>query len=230
MNVRTAPQERSWMNSTSQKFAYRCLPMAVANSHGWHICNGSSFSAEWDGSESVSGIVITPDDDQSAGVSSHFGYGILTFSVPCVFRTDAGVDLMVTGPFNSPKDGIYALSGIVETDWSPSTFTMNWKFTRPGKVRFELEEPFCLLYPVVRETIEKVKPQCLLLSDDEELHNQYLQWSKSRQAFLEELPDPSSRAAKIKWQKDYFLGSAECPSQGAGRHRTRLRLPEFFRE
>ena len=37
---------------------------------------------------------------------------------------------MVTGPFNQPKDAIQPLTAIVETDWAPFTFTMNWKFTR----------------------------------------------------------------------------------------------------
>ena len=39
---------------------------------------------------------------------------------------------MVQGPINRPKDGIAALPGIIETDWSPYSFTMNWMFTRPG--------------------------------------------------------------------------------------------------
>ena len=29
------------------------------------------------------------------------------------------------------------LAGVVETDWLPFPFTMNWLFTQPGRVRFE---------------------------------------------------------------------------------------------
>jgi Family of unknown function (DUF6065) len=43
-----------------------------------------------------------------------------------VFRTPPGCNLYVRGPANSPKDGIAALEGIIETDWSEATFTMNW--------------------------------------------------------------------------------------------------------
>ena len=53
------------------------------------------------------------------------------------------------GPINRPKDGIAALSGIIETDWSPYSFTMNWIFTRPDTpVRFEKGEPYCYIFPV----------------------------------------------------------------------------------
>ena len=51
---------------------------------------------------------------------SHFGHGILTFHMPCLFRTEPGVDLMVQGPINRPKDAIAPLSGIIETDGRPT--------------------------------------------------------------------------------------------------------------
>ena len=35
------------------------------------------------------------------------------------------------------------LVGLIETDWLPFPFTMNWVFTRPGRVRLEKGEPFC---------------------------------------------------------------------------------------
>jgi len=40
------------------------------------------------------------------------------------------------GPPNWPKDGVYPLSGLVETDWLPFPFTMNWQMTRAGSVSF----------------------------------------------------------------------------------------------
>ena len=41
------------------------------------------------------------------------------------------------------KDGIYPLTGVIETDWSPYTFTMNWRFTRRNhRVHFDAGEPY----------------------------------------------------------------------------------------
>ena len=72
-----------------------------------------------------------------------------------VFRTEPGWNLFVGGSPNEPKDGLYPLSGVIETDWAPYSFTMNWQFTRPDHwISFEEGEPFCFLYPVQRGLLE----------------------------------------------------------------------------
>jgi hypothetical protein len=77
-------------------------------------------------------------------VESHFGSGILTFNVGVIITTCPGYDLWVSGPVNEFKDGIQALSAVIETYWMLVVFTMNWKFTRSNfKVRFKKGESFC---------------------------------------------------------------------------------------
>ena len=120
------------MDATNQRFAYRCLPLNIANAYGWEVLCNAGFLAMWWGGEGLDSIVIEPDPGTIAPAISHFGHGILTFHLPCLFSTEPGAELMVQGPINRPKDGIAALSGVIETDWSPYSFTMNWMFTRPG--------------------------------------------------------------------------------------------------
>jgi len=43
-----APVERGWMDWTNQGFAYRCLPLNIANAHGWLLLNTVAFVAQWD--------------------------------------------------------------------------------------------------------------------------------------------------------------------------------------
>ena len=140
--IRPAPLEREWMNATHERFAYRCLPLNIANAHGWELLSPAGFTAGWTGKPGTDAVVIGPDAGTTAPAVSHFGHGILTFHIPALFRTEPGYDLMIQGPINRPKDGLYALSGVVETDWMPFSFTMNWVFTRPGALlRFEKDEP-----------------------------------------------------------------------------------------
>lgn len=228
LGLRPAPRERDWMDQTHEHYAYRCLPLNVANNYGWEVTCPSGFWVEWDGGNDRESIKIIPDPGTHAPAVSHFGYGVLTFHIPALFQTNAGVELMVMGPINRPKDGIYAMTGVVETEWSPYTFTMNWKLTRPGRVRFEAGEPFCHLMPLRRDVIENIQPQWKLLSENPELHDQHHLWVKSRHEFLEELPNPDSGAAKEKWQRGYFVGRdmRGCPAPG---HRTKLRLKKFER-
>ncbi|AIM02725.1 hypothetical protein VP03_05755 [Sinorhizobium meliloti] len=98
------------MNGTNQRFAYRCLPLNIANAHGWEILNAAGFSAVWDGGERENAVRNRPDPVTHAPAVSHFGSGTLTFHMPCLFKTDSGTDLFVTGPLNRPKDGIAALT------------------------------------------------------------------------------------------------------------------------
>ena len=64
------------------------------------------------------------------------------------------------------KDGIVPLDGLVETDWLPFTFTMNWRFTRRKTIRFEKGEPFCFVTLFPHGLIDEVAPRLADLSDD----------------------------------------------------------------
>jgi hypothetical protein len=230
-DIRPAPVDRDWMEATGNRFAYRCLPLTIANAHGWEILCGAGFETTWDGGAAPESIAIRPDRDTTAPAVSHFGHAVLTFHVPCLFQTDAGYDLMVQGPVNRPKDAIAPLTGIVETDWSPYTFTMNWIFTRPGiAIRFEKGEPFCHIFPVRRGELETVDPVLRQLSDAPELKRQHETWTASRTSFNTALKQPGSSATLEKWQKRYYRGLApEGERTVTGDHRTRLRLRAFHR-
>lgn len=229
LDIRPAPVERDWMDGTNDRFAYRCLPLNVANAHGWEILCPAAFSAVWNGSPDLAAIKIQYEDQNAQPCAiSHFGHGTLTFHIPCLFRTDAGWDLMAQGPVNRPKDGVAPLSGIIETDWAPYTFTMNWIFTQPEvDVRFEKGEPFCHIFPVQRGLLTAVEPEIKPISADPELQRQYQAWNQSREKFNSELKQPGSEAQAQRWQKMYYQGLSPDGVPAVEDHITRLRLKPF---
>ncbi|WP_420008256.1 DUF6065 family protein [Xanthomonas sacchari] len=229
LDVRPAPRERPWMDRTAERYAYRCLPLDIANAHGWELLCQTAFEAEWNGGNALDDLRVQPAPGTHAPAVSHFGYGVLTFHVPCLFRTEAGVDLYVTAPVNRPKDGIAGLTGLIETDWSPYTFTMNWQFTRPGRVRFEAGEPFCHFFPVQRRVLAETEPRWQPLSQTPELEREHQAWMRSRGQFLHDLEQPGSDASREGWQRSYFRGPApgQCPA--GVEHRVKLRLAPFTR-
>ena len=231
LDIRPAPYERDWMDATDQRYAYRCLPLTIANAHGWEILCTSGFSAYWNGTLHTDAIRIVPDHEGHHPAISHFGYGVLTFHVPAVFRTEPGYDLMVQGPINRPKDAIAPLSGLVETDWTPFTFTMNWQFTRPNTViRFEQGEPFCHIFPARRGELERLTPEIRPISDDPQLQAEFAAWTASRATFLDGLKKPDSDASAAKWQKHYYRGrNLEGDEIAGDGHRTKIRLAPFAR-
>ena len=228
LRIRPAPLERDWMDATGERFAYRCLPLNIANGHGWELLCPAGFRAIWDGGPGQDAVQVETEPGAAPTAVSHFGGGILTFHVPALFQTEPDVDLYVTGPVNRPKDGISALTGVVETDWSPYSFTMNWLFTRPDyRVRFEKDEPFCHIFPVRRGALETITPLAYSLADRPELERENKAWAAGRDSFNADLHRPESEAAKARWQKRYFQGETPSGQPGPDSHRSRLRLKPF---
>ena len=233
IRLRPAPVERDWMDASNQAFAYRCLPLAIANAHGWEILCPVAFEAEWTGSTDLEGVRITPLEDFGSypPAMSHFGEGVLTFHVGGLFRTDPGVNLWVTGPTNRPKHGIAPLTGVVETDWAVASFTMNWKFTAPGiRVRFERDEPICFVFPVGRGALDQIQPEVISISKaDRETYDSYAAWREQRSKFIGDLQVPGSDAARARWERSYFQGARADGTRGPPDHQTRIRLNPFKR-
>jgi hypothetical protein len=147
-----------------------------------------------------------------------------------LFRTEPGYDLMVVGPINRPKDGIAPLDGITETDWLTFTFTMNWQFTRPGRIVFERDEPFCFLSLIPYRALEEVRPEIVPLASDRELSTQFQAWRTSRLDFIDRLVKNEAEAARQGWQKFYVRGgdnpSGAVPS---ATHAAKIKLAEPVR-
>ena len=228
MQLVRAPASRSWMETTGERFANRCLPLLMANQAGWFILNSHSMCVTWDGGDDISSLHIEYlHGSEPYPAVSHFGYGILTWNIPYLFRTPPGINLLVRGPANLPKDGVYPLEGLVETDWSMATFTMNWKLTCAGEpVLFGLDEPICMMVPQQRGALEAYRPEIRELESAPEVYDGYLSWSENRRKFLADLKAPDSEAAAMAWQKDYFQGIAPDGTR-VTEHQTRLKLRDF---
>ena len=230
--IRPAPATRAWMDATPESFAYRCLPLNIANAHGWEILCPCGFEAEWDGGGETSAVAIRLDpgaDPQRAPVSL-FGQGVITFHVEAIFRTPPGWNLWIGGSPNRAKDAIAPLTGIVETDWSPFTFTMNWRFTRSGQpVRFEAMEPFGFLFPVQRVAVEAFEPAFAPLDADPATAERFRAWSAARDAFHARMQREPPKAAADRWQKHYYRGVDVSGEALVPDHRSKLRLKAFDR-
>lgn len=231
--IRPAAAARDWMTATPESFAYRCLPLDIANAHGWELLNPCRFDARWMGGSATSEVEIqvAPRNEPSVVPVSLFGQGVVTFHVPGLFRTPPGWNLWVGGSPNQPKDGIYPLTGIVETDWAPYTFTMNWRFTRRNHwVRFEEGEPICFFFPIQRGYLDDVTPKLLPLESDAETKRQFEAWSRSRNEFHARMAKETPSAGSEKWQKNYYRGMDIDSRPGSGDHQTRLHLKPFTSE
>lgn len=226
-----ASPPRAWMREVHKQFANRCLPLLIANQSGWFLLNPEPFRVTWDGNLGAGALKIEYVGG-APPVSAQFGHGVLTWHTGYLFRTPPGYNLAVGGPSNMPKDGIYALQGVVETDWAVAPFTMNWKFTRPNhSVTFEAGEPFCMIAPQRRHELEEFVPRIAPLEDEPELAAQWREFNDRRMlmqgvrqiAFNRE---GTAGGDRIPFERHYFEGTSPG-GWSALEHQKKLSLRKF---
>jgi hypothetical protein len=231
LDIHPAPRRRSWMDDTPGAFAYRCLPLSIANVHGWEIRSPCTVTARWSGGAAPTDLEIETPDGQPAGVFSRFGSGVLTFELGAIFRTPPGYNMWVTGPANHIKDGIQPLTGVIETDWIPFPFAMNWKLTRPGHtVRFEKGEPFCLIYPIQRGVLETFEPELRDVAEQPELRRMF-EYARNWRGFFDAVQalKGAAPADEHRFQRWYLRGQMPDGSEEVEGHQKHLSLRPFTR-
>jgi len=223
-----AARTREWMDKTPGAFAYHCLPLVMANSLGWFLINNVPCEMEWDGTEPSSGLKIWATEELTENEkyflpSSHFGSGVVTFHAEFMFWTEQKISIITKGPANMPKHGIQALEGVVETDWLPYPFTMNWKMTAKNtRVRFERGEPIAQIIPWPLDLIDQMEPEILSLQTNPELYAKYEDYRKKRGAFNEQFKYDGK-----KRQKYYVRGEDSLGNKYGENHRTDWKTKQF---
>jgi hypothetical protein len=231
--IAPAPIGRTWMSDITERrtgWPSRCLPMLIANQSGWELRNPCAFTATWLGQQGVD-VMIAPDKRDAGQLlpASHFGNGILTWHLPMLFRTPPGYNLLARGPANYPKDAVCPLEGIVETDWASASFSMNWKFTRKMMpVRFEVDEPICMIVPQRRNDLEEFAPELRRIESDEDLQRKYEYFLRSRSATSHSEQEARVAAGEQpEWEADYTRGRHSDGEAGTPDHQTRRHLRSF---
>lgn len=183
-------KKREWMD-VNNGHAYKCLPLNIANGYGWEILNPVKFDATWSGSLDPHGQIkfnFYPENEDEKSfadnnyISSHFGNGIITFScLNFIFRTTEGHNLFIKCPTNHFKHGAHTLEAIVETDWLPYTFTLNWKITKANEtVYFEKNEPIACAFPIPRGYLESFDAVEYVGDKSSEFSRQHDFWANKR--------------------------------------------------
>ena len=222
-----APRTREWMDQTPAAFAYHCLPLVMANSLGWFILNDVPCEMEWDGTEPASGLKVWPTEELTESEkhfmpSSHFGSGVVTFHTEFMFWTEQKISIMTKGPANRPKHGIQPLEGVIETDWLPYPFTVNWKMTAKNtRVRFERNEPIAQIIPWPMGLIDSIEPEILSLQSNPELFERFEDYKKKRMVFNEKFKHDGRKRQK------YYVRGEDSTGTKAHEHTTDWRTKPF---
>lgn len=206
--------KRDWMDMTDN-FAYKCLPLNIANQYGWDVICPEDVEADWTGENTVESTTTNSDFFHSV-----FGYGIITVGLDFIVQTPENISTYVRGPHNKYKENMFFLDGIVETDWLPFTFTMNYKIINPGKVSFKKGETLFTMFFVERNFLENFQLEFSPIDKNVELFEKFKVYNKSRTDLLKS-EDP-------KWQKFYIQGKNVDEKISIKNHTVNLKLKEII--
>ena len=229
--IEPAPVRRAWMDEFPERAPYRCLPLSMANQAGWLVRSPFNFHVMWRGKRDVQSLQITCDDRLDPfetklfgrAIQSHFGSGVMSVVLPWLFRTPPGIGLWVHGPANWPIDHVYPLEGLVETNWTHQTFTMNWKvMKRNSQIYFKKGDPLCALTPFPLDLLESLEPEIRSIESDPDLNARYTEAARERKSTLRK----TATEGEVGFELHYMRGEV---GDGARRedHRTKLKLGEF---
>lgn len=230
--IEPAPIQRDWMEA-NDRFAYKCLPLTIANTAGWVIYSPVAFTAIWNGGQNKADVNLYLEDPTGRhrkSIVSHFGGGIFTVQIPWLFQTQKErLSLTVRGLPNYFKRNAHPCEGRVEIDWLPFTFTMNWKIMEPHvPVAFAKGDPICFIEFCQLDYLEAAVPAIRPLADYPALQADYNEWHKSRSRFNAR-PD---RTVK-DWERHYHIGIERedgTKLEPPAHHRTAIKPKKFKRD
>lgn len=224
--LKPARVRRDWMDAFPERHAYRCLPLAIANSFGWEVLSPCDLRIDYDGGYGAEAIKISAEDDYPLVghfAASNFTRGVLTLHTGYIFRTEPGWSLLATGPINEPKSFMSPLTGVIETDWLPYPFTMNWQLMRAGSFRLKKGEPFCNIVPVMVDPVSEAGIEIVDGREEPGLLEAMNGFAARRGTLMSKFDDPE--AERESWGREYFRG-ALADGTVAPRHVHKLRLAD----
>lgn len=230
--IEPASARREWMDNTTGRFAYRCLPLVMANQLGWVVRSPGTFSVKWGGKVGVESLTIRHTEGPEEfrrNVLSHFGHGIVSFMFPWVFRTPPGVALLVRGATNFWVHNAHPLDGLVETDWISTTFTMNWQMTSLNREAwFRKGDPIAMLTPMRVDTAEGLTARMDDLATNLRLREEVNTFNRKRGETARANREKFERGEKDhqSYELDYMHGQTPSGVSTDG-HRTNIKLHRF---
>lgn len=228
-------KRRDWMDKTPNQYAYRCLPLSIANSTGWDLYMPCDLMVSWNGKNGQNDIQLNQEtDDFGIFADSGFGCGIVTFHPGFILRTPPEWDLLVTGPVNETQEGGMPLTGLVETFWLKFTFTMNWKITKPGTFVWKKDIPIARLmpYPHFMDVTTDEKH----IHENKAMSNAYHHKAMKRSAAIDDLFEAYKTESDVgsveygkpstEWDKEYYRG-VDSDGEIVYDHITKRNFPKF---
>lgn len=140
--------QRNWMDETSHKHAYQCMPISLANTLGWGISFPEEISFTWDG--------VSDTSDDHVNIMSGHKYcntsranGTISFNTYLNIETDENTTMLVMPVPNELNSDIQCLSALISTSFYQSAIPIAWKILTPNKkISIPAKTPVAAILPI----------------------------------------------------------------------------------
>lgn len=137
MLAAVVPLRDEWRRAWFSEWAYNCLPLVMANRHGFVVKTLYGFRVYWNGGDGRRDVRVEMTDAKAAAThrraqrtTAQFGMGTFTVQYLWALRTPRNVNLF-TGPVpNYMIDGIVPMTAMVEADNLRRDFGFTIRVTR----------------------------------------------------------------------------------------------------
>ena len=145
--------------------AYKCMPLATANRHGWDLYSEEKIVVEWNGGPGMDDVKCL----EGPGYA-HFGQGTFSIEQGYIWRTPKGYDLLFMPVPNSDRMDFYAMTALIETDWLNYPFFVTINLAQPGRVEIPAGTSLARVFAIQRDpdlsvTVSPVPPSVQVVNN-----------------------------------------------------------------
>jgi len=182
VNIEQTKVQRDWMDLTSDRHAYKCFPVSLANSVGYSISFTEDVEFIWDGISDSSDNhvkIIRGHELCSTGRAN----GTINFHCDIIFKTEENMSMLSIVPPNHFIDGAMPFTSIISTSFHNETFPIAWKITRPNtNIVIPAGTPLVTLIPISLKGLSEIEldlyDQVYDKEYEDERKNKIIEWEK----------------------------------------------------
>lgn len=200
-NIEQLSVKRQWMEKTSAKHAYHCLPISIANTMGWGVSFPEDISFIWDGSldEDSSHVKILKGEKYC---SPKRGNGTISFITYLTFITEQNTTMLVSPVPNDFNENAQCFTTLISTSFYTSMIPIAWKIMKPNvEIIIPANTPVAALIPISLGQLEEY--EMFIKKEDQKFLQDYRRDEQQNLLFYKEHADKGVFAHLYRKAENY---------------------------
>lgn len=131
ISLEQLPLTRDWLDETSNRHAYHCFPMTIANRIGWGISFPEDISFIWDGESDISSDHVKVLKGHQF-VNTSRSNATVSFPTGYKFESEKNISLLTMPVPNQFIRGAQCITTIMSTSLAPGSLDIVWRVLEPN--------------------------------------------------------------------------------------------------